>query len=95
MPLEPNDQLEGQPRAGLRPLAELGGTEIGIWELSAGVVRDIEVDEVFVVLAGDATVRFESGQSIELRPGVVVRLHAGDRTQWQVRSTLRKLYVSA
>ncbi|WUP39433.1 acetate--CoA ligase family protein [Streptomyces europaeiscabiei] len=54
--------------------------------LTAGAVRDVEVDEVFVVLAGEATVRFETGESIELAPGVVVRLHAGERTEWEVRS---------
>lgn len=44
------------------------------------------------MLEGDASVRFETGVNIEPAPGVVVRLHAGERTEWEVRSTLRKAY---
>ncbi len=50
---------------------------------------------MFVVLAGEATVRFlDTGDAIELRPGTVVRPKAGERTEWEIRSALRKLYVS-
>ena len=38
---------------------------------------------------------FEDGSMIDLRPGAVVRLHAGERTEWTITSTLRKVYVSA
>lgn len=98
LPLEPYDAGEvvaGSPLAGLASLAAVGGASVGIWELSAGTVRDAEVDEVFVVLAGEATVRFlSSDEVLELRPGMVVRLNAGERTEWEVRSTLRKVYIS-
>jgi len=97
-PLSPYDAGEvvaGSPAAGLASLATVGGASVGIWELSEGTVRDTEADEVFVVLAGEATVRFlDSGGAVELRPGSLVRLRAGERTEWQIRSTLRKLYVS-
>ncbi|WP_370616639.1 cupin domain-containing protein [Mumia sp. Pv 4-285] len=88
-----DDVVAGSPTTAVAELAALGDTRVGIWELTAGVVRDVEADEVFVVLAGDATVRFEDGSTIALRPGVMVRLHAGDRTVWEVRATLRKVYV--
>ncbi|WP_055523938.1 cupin domain-containing protein [Streptomyces graminilatus] len=94
LPLEADDILAGRPVAAARTLGELGGTEFGLWALTAGTVRDVEADEIFVVLEGDATVRFETGESIELTPGAVVRLHAGERTEWEVRSPLRKLYVA-
>lgn len=68
---------------------------VGLWEAGPGTDTDVEVDELFVVLAGAGTVRFEDGEVIELRPGVVVRLHAGDRTTWVVTERLRKLYVTA
>lgn len=84
----------GSPRAGLRTLTTVGEVEVGVWEMTPGTAVDVEVDEVFVVLAGEATVRFEDGEEIELRPGVAVRLRAGERTTWTVRSTLRKLYVA-
>jgi uncharacterized cupin superfamily protein len=94
LPLDPATVVDGEPQATLLPLGEVGDVEVGIWELTQGTVTDVEVDEVFVVLAGDATVRFEGGPSIELHPGSVVRLKAGDRTTWEVRSTLRKVYVT-
>jgi uncharacterized cupin superfamily protein len=94
LPLEADGILAGRPVAAGKTLGEFSGTELGLWTLTAGTVRDIEIEEVFVVLAGDATVRFDTGESIELAPGVVVRLHAGERTEWEVRSTLRKVYVA-
>ena len=75
-------------------LGELGHTEVGLWEAGPGTDHDTEVDEVFVVLAGAATVTFEDGSSIALAPGVAVRLHAGDRTRWDVTQRLRKLYLA-
>ena len=44
--------------------------------MTPGAMRDVEADEVFVVLAGAATVEFEDPAlaAIELRPGSVVRL---------------------
>ncbi|KAA1424521.1 cupin domain-containing protein [Mumia zhuanghuii] len=90
---DPDDVVAGSPTTASAELGSLGETRVGIWEITAGTVRDVEVDEMFVVLAGDATVRFEDGSTIALRPGVVVRLHAGDRTVWEVRETLRKVYV--
>ncbi|MGJ5828196.1 cupin domain-containing protein [Streptomyces ossamyceticus] len=94
LPLEAHDILVGRPVAAAKTLGELGGPEVGVWTLTTGTVRDIETDEVFVVLAGDATVRFDTGDSIELAPVVVVRLRAGERTEWEVRSPLRKVYVA-
>ena len=76
------------------PLAELGGAEIGTWEMAPGTDHDTEVDEVFVVLAGRGTVTFEDGEVVELGPGAAVRLRAGERTTWVVTETLRKVYVA-
>jgi uncharacterized protein len=83
-----------RPGFGLAELADLGGAGIGLWEMGPGEDHDTEADEVFVVLAGTGTVAFEDGTTLDLRPGVVVRLHAGDRTVWTVTETLRKLYVT-
>ncbi|MRG59484.1 DUF861 domain-containing protein [Agromyces sp. CFH 90414] len=72
------------------------GRTVGVWEMSVGAMRDVEADEIFVVLAGDATVAFEQPalDPIELRPGSVVRLTAGMQTTWTVRETLRKIYIA-
>lgn len=93
-PLPRDEVVAGAPSAGVRPVADLGDVEIGLWEMSRGVARDIEVDEVFLVLSGAGEVRFEDGETIALAPGVAVRLRAGERTEWTVTSTLRKVYVA-
>ncbi|WP_134767982.1 cupin domain-containing protein [Nocardioides sp. 1609] len=71
-----------------------GVPETGIWEAAPGTDVDVEADELFVVLAGRGTVRFDDdGSELALQPGAVVRLRAGDRTTWTVTETLRKVYV--
>ena len=35
-----------------------GTRELGVWEMTAGAMRDVEADEVFLVIAGRATVEF-------------------------------------
>jgi uncharacterized cupin superfamily protein len=99
VPLEPlpaDQVVAGSPSAGVLLLDDRDGREIGVWEMTPGTATDTEVDEVFVVLAGDATVRFDSPSlpAVELAPGSVVRLTAGMRTTWVVRETLRKIYVA-
>lgn len=93
-PIAPEDVVEGSPSAGSRALTTLGGVEVGVWEITPGTVTDVETDEVFVVLAGSGTVSFDDGEVVDLAPGAVVRLVAGDRTTWVVHDTLRKLYVA-
>ncbi|RYP84155.1 DUF861 domain-containing protein [Nocardioides guangzhouensis] len=70
------------------------GPELGLWEAGPGEDTDEEVDEVFLVLSGSGEVTFEDGSRVSLRPGVLVRLRAGDRTIWRVTERLRKLYVA-
>ena len=84
--------VAGAPATGIVELTDA----IGVWEHTPGTSRDVEADEVFVVLSGSATVAFEEPAlpPIELRPGSVVRLTAGMRTVWTVRETLRKVYLA-
>lgn len=93
-PIPADQVLSGAPRSGSAELGELNGIEFGVWEHSPGTSTDVEVEEVFIVLAGRATLSFEGGSSIELAPGVVGRLREGQRTIWTVTETLRKVYLS-
>lgn len=93
-PVDPQDVIEGAPATVTIPLAVLGDAEFGIWEITAGTVRDTETNEIFVVTDGSGTVEFEDGTAIELRPGVAVRLFAGDHTIWRIAETLRKVYFA-
>ncbi|TXH35595.1 MAG: DUF861 domain-containing protein [Rhodospirillaceae bacterium] len=87
-------RVEGTPRTGAVHLVTFEGGTIGVWEMTHGVMRDTEVEEIFTVLAGKASIEFEDGKVIDIAVGDIVRLHAGQRTIWRVTETLRKLYFS-
>jgi uncharacterized cupin superfamily protein len=92
-PIEP-DGVSAPLATSSTTLTPAAASEIGLWEAGPGTDTDIEIDEVFLVLAGAGTVTFEEGSSLALRPGVVVRLVAGDRTTWTITDRLRKLYLA-
>lgn len=86
--------VSGDPHTGVLELGGIHETGVGIWELTEGTVRDTEVDELFVVLSGRARIDFESGETVDLSPGVCVRLREGERTTWTVTETLRKIWIA-
>jgi uncharacterized cupin superfamily protein len=92
-PLPAEQIVAGTPTTATLVLDERDGREIGVWEMTPGVATDVEVDEVFVVLSGSATVEGVEAEPLELGPGSTVTLRAGTRTTWTVRETLRKIYV--
>ena len=91
--LPAEDVRDGAPTTAYTVLDDAGGTEIGVWEMTAGTASDTEEDEVFVVLSGRATIAFTAPAlpPVEVGPGSVVRLSAGMRTVWTVTETLRKV----
>jgi uncharacterized cupin superfamily protein len=93
-PLEPDQIVDGDPQVSGRVLdtSADGKVERGVWQHTAGVSRDTESDEVFVVLTGRATIEVEDGPTLEVGPGDVGLLHAGDRTTWTVHEDLRKIF---
>ncbi|GAA3616802.1 cupin domain-containing protein [Nonomuraea rosea] len=86
--LDPDQIVAGDP---VTSSLELGDGR-GIWEITPGVVTDVESDEIFVVLSGRATIAVEGGTTIEITPGDVCLLAAGARTTWIVHETVRKVY---
>ncbi|WP_439593689.1 cupin domain-containing protein [Microbacterium sp.] len=95
-PVELDKAVSGAPLTRYLDLDESSGRTVGVWEHTPGVSRDVESDEVFVVLAGDGRIEFEEPAlpPIELRPGSIVRLEEGMKTVWTVRTTLRKVYIA-
>lgn len=86
--------IAGSPSTSTRELwSETGPVEAGVWVMTPGAARDIEVEEVFVVLAGRATITIGDSDPRTITTGDIVSFHAGDRTIWQVHETLRKFYV--
>jgi uncharacterized protein len=91
----PSEQIAGgAPTTGVLEFGAVADAEVGIWEMTEGVARDIEADEIFVVLSGAGTVEFDDGSVLELAPGGAARLRAGERTVWTITERLRKVYVS-
>lgn len=94
------DTVSGDPRQGIAELGPIGDCEAGIWELREGVTTDTEVDELFVVLSGSASIELlggpgvEPGSVVEVAAGDVMRLVAGTRTKWTVPDHIRKVYLS-
>jgi uncharacterized protein len=94
LPLDQATVLAGKPAISALVLDSSpdGTVERGVWQMTAGTVTDVEADELFVVLSGRATVEVADGPTLELEPGTVGLLRAGDRTRWRVHETLRKVY---
>lgn len=94
-PFAAEQVVVGAPTSGWLPLADVDGVEVGVWQMTPGVVTDTEADEVFCVVAGRGMVEFLEpvADPVELRPGVLVRLHSGWRTRWTIAETLRKIAV--
>ncbi len=95
VPVPVEQVVTGAPQTGWRALGAFGGHELGVWEMTPGAMSDTEADEIFVVLAGRATIEFvDTGTWTLIGPGDVVQLHAGARTVWTVTETLRKVYLT-
>ncbi|MGO2035036.1 MAG: cupin domain-containing protein [Brevibacterium sp.] len=82
---------------GFAELGTIGGVDYGLWEMSAGAMRDVEGDEVFLVISGRGRIEFDepARSPMELRPGSLVRLEDGMKTRWYIdEGTLRKLFIA-
>ena len=93
-PLDPSQVVAGDPQVAERVMwsSPDGRRHRGVWEHGVGASTDVEVDEVFVVVSGRATIEVEGGPTIEVGPGAVGVLEAGARTTWRVHETLRKVF---
>jgi uncharacterized protein len=92
-PLDASQVVSGGPEVRALSLHDSDDLAVGVWQHSTGVSTDVEADEIFVVLAGRATVEVVDGPTLEVGPGDVGLLPAGARTTWTVHETLRKIYV--
>jgi uncharacterized protein len=92
-PLPPEQVVGGNPQVSALELLAEPGWEVGVWQHTAGSTTDVEADEVFVVLSGRATIEVADGPTLEVGPGDVGLLQAGDRTRWTVHEDLRKVYL--
>lgn len=90
-----SDVAYGAPRQGSVVLGAIDSVVTGIWELRDGAVFDTEIDELFVVISGGATIKLlDEGRSVDVKTGDVMRLTAGTRTRWIVKDHIRKVYLT-
>ena len=93
-PVDPSQVVDGAPTTGETLIGELGGTAIGVWEMTAGTMSDTEVEEVSIVIAGSASIQLvDEGRVLAVGPGDVMRFAGGERTIWRVADRVRKVYV--
>ena len=96
--LHPDDPLgvtDGEPHASVLGLYHDEVAESGVWEVTPGrfAGENTGFAEHMHVLCGDATVTSDDGTTVELRPGVTFVARPGWRGHWDVRTTVRKIYV--
>ena len=66
----------------------------GIWQMTPGVLPDVQGPETVVVLSGSAIVRIHPEErDYELSAGDVFVIDAGETATWTVLETVRKFFV--
>ena len=94
---EPSTTSAGETTTGFAELGTIAGADYGLWEMSAGAMRDIEGEEVFLVISGTGRIEFDDPEQppVDLAPGTLVRLTEGMKTRWFVDDVpLRKLFIA-
>jgi uncharacterized cupin superfamily protein len=90
----PNDWvLEGSPEPRGVVLSRSDDSRIirGVWECTPGrFTWTFSYDETLVVESGRATVELDTGETVELAPGVMAFFGRGHESTWTVHETLRK-----
>ena len=70
------------------------GSQAGIWECTAGPSRwSLETNEYVHVVSGHMTVTRDGEDPVEIGPGDSVLFERGWQGTWDIKDTLRKLYV--
>ncbi|OPC77860.1 hypothetical protein B4N89_36975 [Embleya scabrispora] len=92
LPIDPADVLSGDPVTSFAVLREDDHAEHGLWQMTPGSAAGVEADEMFVVLAGRATIDVRNGPTLDVKPGDVGLMRAGTHAVWTVHETLRKAY---
>jgi len=71
--------------------------QAGLWKPGAVAGKVIEVelvaDETLLVLEGSGKLEVDDGPSLELKPGDMVSLRKGARTNWIVDADFREFWV--
>jgi uncharacterized protein len=98
-PLPPHaprsSKVSGDPKVADDVVWQNERLEVGVWECTPGVY-DISrdgYDELFLVLAGKATLTSSDGIRFDLEPGSALLTPEGFRGRWEITETVRKVYA--
>ena len=92
-PLPADWVLEGDPDARGAVISRSDDSRIirGVWECTPGKFKwTFSYDETLVVASGRAIVELDTGERVELEPGVMAFFGRGHESTWTVSETLRK-----
>jgi uncharacterized cupin superfamily protein len=74
---------------------EANGTETGIWECTPGTWRrQVTQSESCTFIKGRAIFHADSGEKVDIRPGTAIFFPANTTGIWEVKETLRKVYMT-
>ena len=54
---------------------------------------EFELDETIHILAGRVRIEFDSGESVELKPGDIASFPKGEQATWEILESLREFFV--
>jgi uncharacterized protein len=85
----------GQPFESILEISNDGRIKTGIWECTPGSFPSARdgYSEFMYFLAGDATITDDDGAEHPIAVGTAIMLSDGWRGAWEVRQTVRKVYV--
>ena len=92
-PLPAEWVLEGDPSPSGAVLSRSDDSRIirGVWQCTPGKFTwTFSYDETLVVVDGRATVELDTGETVDLAPGVMAFFGRGHEATWTVHETLRK-----
>ena len=101
VPLEPlgprGGATAGEPSESIHVLFEDAFVEVGVWECTPGTFpsRRDGYREAVTILAGSGVLRDADGTEHPLAPGVALAIPEGWVGEWEITSTIRKVYVSS
>ena len=96
-PVASEQIVSGNPETGFTQLETWNGLEVGVWDMTPGIMKDIETEEMCIILEGSGTVeRIINGTTVlqQLEPGAVFHLCEGEQTVWTVTKRVRKIYFA-
>ena len=99
VPLEPigpkPGATDGEPFESAVEIFDDGRTEVGVWECTPGSFPSQKegISEIMYFIGGEGTITDADGTPHAIGPGVEMMFPDGWKGSWEIRETIRKIYV--